>query len=102
MKLTERVTAVEKPMQYSVPETSLSMVFGTPITATPSSCRRPANDSVPSPPIAISASISRNSSTSRAAPVRSWQPAASALPARSRRRSGTLSSFISAGLMREV
>jgi len=37
----------------------LSIVFGTPTTGMPSACRRSATPSVSSPPIGISASISR-------------------------------------------
>jgi hypothetical protein len=45
-------TAVENPMVRSVPATSLSMVFGTPMSGTPaSSARRREADSVPSPPM---------------------------------------------------
>ena len=33
-----RVMAVEKPMQYSVPWTSLSMVLGTAMMSMPASC----------------------------------------------------------------
>ena len=46
-----RVIAVEKPMQYSVPWTSLSIVFGIAIRATPSLTRTCEYDSVSSPPI---------------------------------------------------
>jgi hypothetical protein len=42
MALVARVIAVEKPMQYSVLRTSLSMVLGMQITFTPSRCRRAA------------------------------------------------------------
>ena len=37
-----RVTAVEKPMQYSVPHTSLSMVLGMATSGIPSRPRRAA------------------------------------------------------------
>jgi hypothetical protein len=40
----------------SVAARSLSIVFGTPTTLTPSSCSLPATPSVSSPPIGISAS----------------------------------------------
>ena len=36
MSSLARVTAVEKPMQYSVPGTSLSIVFGIATTGNPS------------------------------------------------------------------
>ena len=48
-----RVIAVENPMQYSVPCTSLSIVFGTPITGNPLLERAAAKLSVSSPPMAI-------------------------------------------------
>ena len=49
-----RVIAVEKPMQYSVPRTSLSIVFGIAMIWTPASARTFEYDSVSSPPIEIS------------------------------------------------
>jgi len=58
-------TAVWKPNVKSVPARSLSMVFGTPTTGTPSALRRPATPSVSSPPIGMSASIPMRSMTSR-------------------------------------
>jgi len=42
MALSARVMAVEKPMQYSVLRTSLSMVLGMAMTLTPSLSRRAA------------------------------------------------------------
>src|ERR1035437_5304703 len=48
-----RVIAVEKPMQYSVPWTSLSMVFGTATILTPLSSRTWLKLRVSSPPIGI-------------------------------------------------
>ncbi len=59
-------TAVWNPKVKSVAARSLSMVFGTPTTATPdSSPRRAATPRVSSPPIAISASIRSRASVSR-------------------------------------
>ena len=52
-----RVIAVENPMQYSVPWTSLSMVLGIAISATPASARTCEYDSVSSPPIVTSTSM---------------------------------------------
>ena len=46
-----RVIAVEKPMQYSVPWTSLSIVFGTAMSGMPSLTSVSEYDSVSSPPI---------------------------------------------------
>jgi hypothetical protein len=46
-----RVIAVEKPMQYSVPWTSLSMVFGIASSGTPALTSTREYDSVSSPPI---------------------------------------------------
>ena len=46
-----RVIAVEKPMQYSVPWTSLSIVLGIATRGTPSLTRTCEKDSVSSPPI---------------------------------------------------
>ena len=46
-----RVMAVEKPMQYSVPWTSLSIVLGTAISLTPLSARIWLKLRVSSPPI---------------------------------------------------
>ena len=42
MSSLPRVTAVEKPMQYSVPGTSLSIVLGMARSGTPSACSRAA------------------------------------------------------------
>ena len=50
------LTAVSKPKVKSVPERSLSMVFGTPTTLTPRPESLVATPSVSSPPIATSAS----------------------------------------------
>ena len=47
-----RVMADEKPMQYSVPGTSLSIVLGIAISGTPLSDRTRAKLRVSSPPIA--------------------------------------------------
>ena len=61
-----RVIADEKPMQYSVPGTSLSIVLGIATRGTPRSVSTLANDSVSSPPIGTRASMcsaSRWSST---------------------------------------
>ena len=46
-----RVIAVEKPMQYSVPWTSLSMVLGMAMSGTPALTSTCEYDSVSSPPI---------------------------------------------------
>jgi len=46
-----RVIADEKPMQYSVPWTSLSMVFGIAMSRTPASASVREKLSVSSPPI---------------------------------------------------
>ena len=48
-----RVMAVEKPMQYSVPWTSLSMVLGMAMRGTPASCRACEKLSVSSPPMGM-------------------------------------------------
>jgi hypothetical protein len=63
-------TAVWKPNVKSVPARSLSIVFGTPTTSTPSSTSRRATPSVSSPPIGISASMpfSRSVASSRSSP----------------------------------
>ena len=50
------LTAVSKPKVKSVPDRSLSMVFGTPTTSTPRSASLVATPSVSSPPIATRAS----------------------------------------------
>ena len=50
------LTAVSKPKVKSVPERSLSIVFGTPTTCTPRSASLVATPRVSSPPIATSAS----------------------------------------------
>ena len=50
------LTAVSKPKVKSVPERSLSIVFGTPTTFTPSSASLVATPRVSSPPIATRAS----------------------------------------------
>ena len=52
-----RVIADEKPMQYSVPGTSLSIVLGIATSGTPWSTSTRANDSVSSPPMGTSASM---------------------------------------------
>ena len=57
MAAVARVTAVENPMQYSVECTSLSIVLGMPITFTPRWPSCAADFSVPSPPMAMSASM---------------------------------------------
>src|SRR5580693_6412303 len=46
-----RVIAVEKPTQYSVPRTSLSIVLGMPISGNPVLCSSAAKPRVSSPPI---------------------------------------------------
>ena len=51
-------TAVSNPKVISVPAMSLSMVLGTPMQGTPSSCRSRATPSEPSPPMAMIASMS--------------------------------------------
>ena len=50
-------TAVSNPKVMSVPGMSLSIVFGTPTTGSPSCCSASAVLSVPSPPITIRASM---------------------------------------------
>jgi hypothetical protein len=67
MASVARVMAVEKPMQYSVPCTSLSMVLGMPMTLTPSVPSSAADRSVPSPPMQI-----RYSMPSRSMFLRTW------------------------------
>ena len=62
------LTAVSKPNVRSVPWMSLSIVFGMPITGTPSEASQAAAVSVPSPPIGSSASTPWASSTSRIRP----------------------------------
>ncbi len=52
MDCLARVMAVENPMQYSVPWTSLSMVFGIAITGNPAAESTDAKLSVSSPPMA--------------------------------------------------
>ncbi len=60
-------TAVWKPNVKSVAPMSLSIVFGTPTTGSPSRCKRSATPSVSSPPIGISASRRSRSKVSRSA-----------------------------------
>ena len=55
------VTAVSKPKVKSVPLRSLSIVFGTPTMRRPSLAMRVAAESVPSPPMAMTAWISLRS-----------------------------------------
>ena len=55
-------TAVSKPMDWSVPQTSLSIVFGMATMRTPASATLLAACSVPSPPMQMSASIRSDSS----------------------------------------
>ena len=56
-----RVMAVEKPMQYSVPWTSLSMVFGIAITGMPAAESAAEKLSVSSPPIVTRQPMPRRS-----------------------------------------
>ena len=63
--------AVENPMQYSVPWTSLSIVFGTAINGTPSAESTDAKLSVSSPPIAIRQPIPKRSKFSMTMDVKS-------------------------------
>ena len=62
------LTAVSKPKVRSVPSMSLSIVFGTPTTGTPSEESQAAAVSVPSPPMGTSTSTPWASSTSRIRP----------------------------------
>ena len=57
MASTQICTAVSKPKVTSVADRSLSIVLGTPTTATPSPCSRLATPSVSSPPMATRASM---------------------------------------------
>ena len=68
---TDRLTAVEKPMQQSVPKTSLSIVFGTEITGTPSEARCAEKRKVPSPPSVTITSTPAASITRMTCAVRS-------------------------------
>ena len=61
MASTAICTAVSKPKVSSVPDRSLSMVFGTPTTFTPSWCSLSATPRVSSPPMAMRASMPRRS-----------------------------------------
>ena len=67
MASTHTCTAVSKPKVSSVADRSLSMVLGTPTTATPSAASRAATPSVSSPPMATSASIPWSASVARTA-----------------------------------
>ena len=69
-----RVIADEKPMQYSVPLTSLSIVFGIPISGMPAEWRTDENESVSSPPIVTRWLRPRCSMVSRTCWVRSYTP----------------------------
>ncbi len=66
-----RVIAVEKPMQYSVPWTSLSIVLGMAMIWTPASASTFAYERVSSPPIEIRVWIFRRSRFSRTTGVKS-------------------------------
>ncbi len=66
-----RVIAVEKPMQYSVPLTSLSIVLGMAMIWTPASLSTFEYDSVSSPPIEMRVWIPRRSRFSRTIGVKS-------------------------------
>ncbi len=59
---THTWTAVSKPNVSSVADRSLSIVFGTPTTLTPSPASRAATPSVSSPPMATSASMALSAS----------------------------------------
>ncbi len=63
------LTAVWNPMDRSVPSTSLSMVFGMAIIATPASATLLAACTVPSPPMQTSASIRSASRVARTASI---------------------------------
>ena len=67
MASTHTWTAVSNPKVSSVADRSLSMVLGTPTTATPSAARRAATPSVSSPPMATSASMPWSASVARTA-----------------------------------
>ena len=66
-----RVIAVEKPMQYSVPCTSLSIVLGMATRGTPAFTSTCEYDSVTSPPMVTSTSMPRAVMLSRTCGVRS-------------------------------
>ena len=102
MASTERVTAVENPMQKSVPKTSLSMVLGIATTWKPSWCMRQAKLSVSSPPIGMIASISRASSTLRMWRVQSTVPLVVGTLSSCLIKSGTWSGAILLGFVRDV
>ena len=58
---------MSKPIDWSVPQTSLSIVFGIATMRTPASATLLAACSVPSPPMQMSASIRSDSSVDRTA-----------------------------------
>ena len=66
-----RVIAVENPMQYSVPWTSLSMVLGIAMSGTPALTSTCEYDSVSSPPMVTRTSMPRSVMLSSTCGVRS-------------------------------
>src|SRR6476646_11120808 len=99
-----RVTAVEKPMQYSVPCTSLSIVVGIAMRGNPASARTWEYDNVSSPPIEMRTDTPSASRCSRTSGVRSYRSSAVAYLERSASPShdGRLASGIVRGFVREV
>ena len=76
-----RVIADEKPMQYSVPLTSLSIVLGIATSGRPRAWSTDENDSVSSPPMVTRWVRPRCSMVSSTWSVRSKTPSAVSLPA---------------------
>jgi hypothetical protein len=79
MAAMARVMAVEKPRQYSVPRTSLSMVLGMATTPKPMRPSSEAKASVPSPPMTTSCSRPSASRLRSTCPPRSWYSAVAPL-----------------------
>ena len=99
-----RVIAVEKPMQYSVPWTSLSIVFGIATSGTSAFTRTCEYDSVSSPPIVMSTSMPRAERWSRTSGVRSKRssPVANRARSASVSQGGSPADRIRRGFVREV
>ena len=99
-----RVIAVEKPMQYSVPCTSLSIVLGIAISGIPALTRTCEYDSVSSPPMVTRTSMPSAARLSRTSGVRSKTPSDTACRARSAAsiHGGIPASGIFRGFVRDV
>src|SRR6185295_18961670 len=99
-----RVMAVENPMQYSVPWTSLSIVFGMATSGTPALTSTREYDSVSSPPIVSRTSTPSASRFASTRGVTSYSPSPTAYDSRSGSliHDGTASARILRGFVRDV